>query len=287
VSATPAVAPADAAAGPATARYLRRRLPWYSFLYMLLGAQGTFWLWLIAIFACWWTAKPTLQRLSNRQAETGVSVVRAGAGESQRWVEVEGLELRLDRRLLRNAVRDPRREPHLPPVPLLVDPSDRTVVEFWTKALRLANAAAAKRDRDSEERRDFRRHITSLDDQDPIKLASYVPARCLLLQSKAPPPLSAGAAEPALDESKYDEFVDRQVDLVRSCVHPDRKIRGVLVEAPPAIVDRIRGELGVTVAPLLLQEDREPRDLETYIFAGAAITLLFLAAGFRGAMRSA
>lgn len=271
--------------GPATARYLRRRLPWYAFLYGLLGAQGTFWLWLIALFACWWTAKPTLQRLSNREPERGVSVVRAGAGQSKQWVEVEGLELRLDRRLL---LRDPRLEPaRLPPVPLLVDPVDREVVEFWTEARRLADAAAAKGDRDGAEWQAFTTFLAVK------KLEAdhrrYVPTsgRCLLLQPRVAPSLSPLEPADVARSTEFDEVTAARIELVRQAVHPHRKVTGVLAEAPPAIVDRIRGELGTTVAPLLLQEEREPRDLESWIFAVAAITLLFLAAGFRGAMHSA
>ena len=43
------------------------RLPWYAFLYRLFGAQGTFWLWVLCIVALWWTAKPTLLRLTKER----------------------------------------------------------------------------------------------------------------------------------------------------------------------------------------------------------------------------
>lgn len=274
-------------AGPATARYLRRRLPWYAFLYGLLGAQGTFWLWLVAVFACWWTAKPTLQRLQNREPETGVTVARAGAGQSKQWVEVEGLELRLDRRLL---LRNPEKLPaRLPPVPLLVDPSDEQVVASWTELRALADAAWPTGP-ESEERHRFQQHVAqNLErlDADEVQ-QKYVPTigRCLLLQGPEPPSLSP-VGQPRTPPLDYEAMVTARLALVRECVHPGRTVKGVLVEAPPAVVERVRGELGVTVAPLLLQEGREPRDLETYIFAASAITLLFLAAGFRGAMHSA
>ena len=80
--------------------------------------------------------------------------------------------------------------------------------------------------------------------------------------------------------------LEARATLVRERVTPDVEVSGLLVGTPVTLAGRVKDELRTVVAPQLLQAGREPRDLESWVFAVASITLLFLAAGFHGATRA-
>ena len=122
-------------AGPAPAH---TRLPWYSFLYRLLGAQGTFWLWILCVGAVWWTLKPALVRLSNRRPHTIAieDVTHEATARMIRWVTLTGVEVTVDGALLR------RQGAVLPPVPILLD-AESHAGRWWLDTLRYAERVRA------------------------------------------------------------------------------------------------------------------------------------------------
>jgi hypothetical protein len=263
------------------------KLPWYSFLYRLLGAQGTFWLWIVAISALWWTEKPFIQRLENRTPVPVTPLVAGAGAEGRRWIDTAGVEVGLDRGLL---LLDERKGPSVPPnYRLLLHPED-SATQWWVDALALANTAAEGQDPDkSTALRALRKRIADLEGQDGRDDALPSPKRALLVEYPADEPRPAPPAQPVTGpgmKTPFEEREQRIIDRIRANVRPSARIEGVLVETPPTLRERYKDDVGVVVAPFLVRQGAQPRDLESYVFGGAAICFLFLAAGFRGASRS-
>lgn len=283
------------------------RLPWYAFLYRLFGAQGTFWLWMVSIVALWWTATPTLHRLANYRAKPlfVAEVSKIDARDLTRWVELSGVELRLDRRLLLQ-----RLTPTLPPAPLLLDAQDVTA-RWWVDTRRMAEAmltrapvdvpaaaalgglsgaapALAGATRSATARKLLQERLTLLEGG-RVPDALPTPERVVLIQEPARDDAIAPAEAP-FDPDKPFEIelklrLEERAALVLARVRPDRRVEGLLVPTPVTRTERLKSELDTVVAPLLLQEGKEPRDLESWVFLAAALTLVFLIAGFYGASR--
>jgi hypothetical protein len=275
------------------------RLPWYSFLYRLLGAQGTFWLWIASIIGLWWTWRPTLDRLANRhpRAERVAEVPRLPA--LTRWVTLEGVLVRLDRRLLLEPA-PPTRTPAalLPPTALLIDPSDPSA-RWWAVARALADAsdegfAAATAALGgpcgtwrAHARRALGQRLALLEGGER-DTALPSPERAVIVDEGAQPPLAAAASPDAgRGLAGIAALLDARAALLRARVEPAARIDGLLVDTPATLAEHARAELDVVVAPRMVQEGRHPRDLESWVFAASAICLLFLAAGFHGATRAA
>ena len=169
------------------------RLPWYSFLYRLLGAQGTFWLWIVAILALWWTETPFMQRLENRAPVTVTPLVAGAGADGRRWIDTTGVEVALDRGLL---LLDERKGPSVPHnYRLLLHPED-SATQWWIDALAQATTAAeGKEPEKSAALRALRNRIAILEGQDGRDDALPGPKRALLVAypEDAPPP----AAPPA------------------------------------------------------------------------------------------
>ncbi len=265
-------------------------MPWYSFLYRLLGAQGTFWLWIVAILALWWTETPFVQRLENR-TPVFLGPLEVGAGaEGRRWVDTTGVELDLDRGLL---LLDERRGPSVPPnYRLLLHPED-SATQWWIDSLALANTAVeGKEPEKSTALRALRKRIADLEGQDGRDDALPSPRRALLVEYPADEPRVAPPVAPITEPqltvlTPFEEREQRTIARIRAHVRPAARIDGVLVETPATLQERYKEDVGVVVAPFLLRQGARPRDLESYVFGAAAICVLFLAAGFRGASRSA
>src|SRR5437899_3059094 len=96
------------------------RAPWYGFLYRLLGAHGTFWLWVLSVVALWWTWQGALVRLLDREPEHRTVGEISHASDFHRWVSLYGVEVLLDGALLGRepGAADPG------PVPILIDAGD-------------------------------------------------------------------------------------------------------------------------------------------------------------------
>ncbi len=278
------------------------RLPWYAFLYRLFGAQGTFWLWVLSLVALWWTARPTVIRLANRRPKIDMRVAEVAAmpaTDLTRWVRLQGVAVDLDARLLLE--KDP---PPTAPVTLLIDPAD-PAAGWWATTHALAEAmgpggpaasaglgglagaahgGAARVVRNLLEGRLARLEGGSVPEAFPA------PGRAVLVQRVGearapappePPPVTTDFAEAARAR------LGARAALVRARVTPDVELEGQLVAMPVTLAARVKDELHTVLAPQLLQAGREPRDLESWVFAAAAITLLFLAAGFHGVTRPA
>ena len=247
------------------------KLPWYAFLYRLFGAQGTFWLWLIVVLALWWTAEPAMLGLANRKPVAATMAEAARPGTTTRWIQTRGVGLDLDKRLL------DQREPSLPPVRLLLDPED-PAAKRWVRLRQLCGQAAGARG-----------SLGGLLGTVPERYLP-TPERALLLQGDEVPSLAAHLPVPAEPPgNQIDAYWSRLRDwcaLVRARVHPTIEVRGVLDPVPQAIQERLRADLDVLPAPYLLRLERRPRELETYVFAGALILLLLLATGLYGIRRA-
>ena len=112
--------------------------PWYGFLYRLLGAHGTFWLWVLSVVAMWWTWQGALVRVLDREPEHRTVFEIAAANNGRRWVELYGVEVWLDGALL-------GREPggtSGSPVAILIDAND-PAARFWHVARLFADVNAA------------------------------------------------------------------------------------------------------------------------------------------------
>ncbi len=262
------------------------RLPWYSFLYRLLGAQGTFWLWIVAISALWWTEKPFMQRLENRTPVTVTPLVAGAGADGRRWIDTTGVEVGLDRGLL---LLDERKGPSVPSnYRLLLHPED-SATQWWIDALALANTAVeGKEPEKTTARLALRARLAVLEGQDGRDDALPSPKRALLVEYAAdtPPPAPPPAPVTQVFTTPFEEREQRRIDRIRASVRTSVRLDGVLVETPPTLRERYKEDVGVVVAPFLVRQGARPRDLESYVFGGAAICFLFLAAGFRGASRS-
>lgn len=289
------------------------RLPWYAFLYRLFGAQGTFWLWVVALIAIWWTAKPTVARLANRQPRDlrVVDVAQLSATDQTRWVSLRGVEVRLDRALL---LREPT---GAAPVWLLLDPSDPAAT-WWARTRALADVMVSARAPQptapaalggaggflpKHARQRLQERLARLEGGSAEALPT--PGRVVLVQredARLGRPAARGDGPPPnpLDfEARLAARLDERAALIRERVRSGlvdgessgarvepRVVQGLLVATPVTLAARVKQDVDTVIAPWILQADREPRDLESWVFAAAAVTLLFLTAGFAGASRA-
>ncbi|MCO5170538.1 MAG: hypothetical protein M9894_29740 [Planctomycetes bacterium] len=288
------------------------RLPWYAFLYRLFGAQGTFWLWVLALVAIWWTAKPTVARLANRHPREDLRVVdlaQLSATDPTRWVALRGVEVRLDRALLL------RESTGAAPAWLLLDPSDPSAT-WWARTRALADMMVSARGPQQaataalggvtgvspkHARQRLQERLARLEGGSADALPT--PGRVVLVQrpGEAPaarPPRAEGAPNPLDFEARLAARLDERAALIRERVRPGRvrdeggvarveplEVQGLLVPTPSTLAARVKQDTDTVIGPWVLQADREPRDLESWVFAVAAVTLLFLIAGFVGATR--
>ena len=265
------------------------RLPWYAFLYRAFGAQGTFWLWILCLIAMWWTAKPTLHRLMNQSpAKTQVRAVaeKHSAIDLTRWVRLEGVEVVYDHELLGKDQADGH-----PPMRLLLDPDD-PAARWWIEMRDLADAMASTADVGSaaQARRLFTDRYTLLaGDKDGDKVSAKLPepGRALVVLNGPPPPrmLPPKPTDLSAFLDWLPKLTEARAALVRDRVRAV-SVEGLLAPMPETLADRAKHQFQVTVGHWVLQPGKTPRALESYIFGVAAITLLFLATGFYGAVRA-
>lgn len=263
-------------------------LPWYAFLYRLLGAQGTFWLWLLTGLALWWTTEPALIRLVNRTPRSVALSSARQPGATLRWVKVEGVELRLDRALLLRA-----EAPTLPPALLLLEPNDPSA-RFWAETRAWVDLAEGSPSLaaiggfmnaigEPADRLLGRRYAEL--QQNP-EVALPAPGRATLILPPTPGQLTAPDAPRAdNDLAAFRAIQSERNARVRAAVHAG-STRGVLDPTPETFLTRLEGELGVRPAGYLVQAEVRPSELETRVFGAAALLLVFLSAGLWGAART-
>ncbi len=269
-------------------------LPWYSFLYRLLGAHGTFWLWLVAIGAAWWTAEGALIRVANREPRV-VSVRAAAAAEPlTRWVRVRGLLLRADRRLLGR-----EGAPSLPPLPLLIDPSD-PAAGWWRRTHALCEAreglpgAAALGGMSglwaAHGQTEAVRRLAELNGAPDRFLPAPEQAMLVIDPRRGiePPEPAAPVTASAPGAPAFSGFLARLEEhaaLARSRVTPYVELQGVLDRVPTSRLPRIRDETGIVPSDRLLLVGRRPAEVERIVFMVAVLLLVLLTAGLFGARR--
>ncbi len=74
-----------------------KRRPWYSFLYILFGAQGSFFLWLAALGGVYWTFEDAVLWAFNPEpADVEVSEAARLDRGPRRWVRLHGVQVALD-----------------------------------------------------------------------------------------------------------------------------------------------------------------------------------------------
>ena len=263
----------------------RRSLPWYSFLYRLLGAQGTFVLWILTLGALWWTGEAFAIRLQNRNpVDVELSAVGAAAGRLVRWVKLRGVEVTLDRTMLLA-----KESPSLAPVVLLLDAAD-PAAERWLELRRLVGEVEAGGARSEQAKQELRHRVVELLNSRDDGSWLPVPERAILVQDErmraglstlapAPRPVAGGIWQ------EWERDMEQLAGLVRERIRPDVVHEGLLLDTPPSVAARVKDELGVRVSPYLIQPGRQPRDLESVVFGAAAIVLILLAGGLWGAAR--
>ena len=262
-----------------------RQLPWYSFLYRFLGAQGTFWLWLLAPLSLWWTAQPAMIRVANRSPRA----LKVRAIESQpmvRWVTLTGLRLSIDRRLL---LRDS--DPKLPPVQLLVDRADPSVA-WWSETHALTDPVVGLAPISAQggvigvlpqlARRKLVRRFAKLKGESSLYLPA--PENSVLLLGEQTTAIASVPSTPRGDAVRsFASETEAQIARVRERVEPGAIVQGVLAPTPLVLGRRFRDELDFAAPALELDIGRRPRELEAIVFAVALIVLLFLGVGLYGA----
>jgi hypothetical protein len=77
---------------------MQHRRPWYGILYYLLGAQGSFFAWILAVFGLFISWGEAILFAANRRPHPStVAQVLADPPWLKRWVELRGVEVDLDR----------------------------------------------------------------------------------------------------------------------------------------------------------------------------------------------
>src|SRR4051794_23574730 len=113
------------------------RPPWYAFLYRVLGAHGTFWLWVLTVIALWWTWHGALVRILDREPERRSIAELAKSHEIRRWVVLPGVQVDLEPALLNRKDASAA----FRPASVLIELSDPAAA-FWRTTRVLADAYA-------------------------------------------------------------------------------------------------------------------------------------------------
>ena len=277
-----------------------RRAPWYSFLYTLLGAHGTFWLWIATVATLWWTWQGAVLSIVNRSPEPRSAGLAASSRDLRRWVVVSGVRLKLDKEvLLREEDGDFRG------TEVLIDDEDPSA-RFWRATRMLADADAGAHDEPL-----LRAGAGTSSLAGPAVLFARVRARqvletrmldlqtrgkdllprpdasLLLIPAPGAPVVTGSFAAPGTPSSTETEDYYRKVtawrDAVRTHVQPGAEC-GLLDEAPGKVRDRLENDPGIRLGTNALRAGRTPNDVELYVFCFAAFVFLFLATGLHGAV---
>ncbi|MBL4844306.1 MAG: hypothetical protein JKY65_02160 [Planctomycetes bacterium] len=264
-------------------------LPWYAFLYRVLGAQGTFWLWLLTGLALWWTTEPALIRFVNRSPRPVALSKARQPNATLRWVQVEGLELSLDRVLLLRP-----ESPTLPPMTLLLETGD-PAARYWAETRAWVDLAEGSPGLTAlggginalapAAQKLLGRRYADLEQSPEQGLPA--PGRAILIQRQGPAALTAPPAKRAGDDlaAAFRAELRERNERVRGAVRAVR-LKGVLDPTPETYQARVESELGFRPSSHLIQADVRPSVLETRVFAGAALVLVFLVAGLWGATKT-
>ena len=261
----------------------RVRWPWYSFLYRLFGAHGTFWLWGLASAGMWLSFGDAVLVLRNQQILPCSQAEIPTLAPWRLWVALEGTELVDVGRLL----GEPGRSGSA--VRLLLDPGD-TATRRWSELARMAARFEAPPPIDAELQRSFGRRVA----QFRSDRSKYLPARALRLFGEAgvaPVVSRCALGRPEFISSddpleNYRRSLAASAALVRENVRIGQRQSGLLASTPAVAIDDIEGEFGVEIGASTLRLDREPRALPYQLFFASLSVFVFLCAGLLGVSKS-
>lgn len=279
---------------------MARRPPWYAFLYTLLGAHGTFWLWIVAIITLWWTSHDAFLAMLNRYPEKRSVADAAQSSSLRRWVVLPGVRVVLDGPLL---LRNDEAATEFQGAEILID-GDDPAARFWRTTRAIADVDAGARDERLERdaaalsivalaghkiaRREAHENIRSRRLVLERRFADVLPhaESSVLLLSDGSAPVLSPSATGGLDVSAdpiahYDRSVEIWRDAVRTHVRTDAPA-GLLDPAPAKVVERLATNLEIVIGQNALKIGRTPNDLELYVFCAGALVFLFLATGLYG-----
>lgn len=227
-------------------------------------------------------------RLINRDPRPVALSAARQPSATLRWVQVEGVQLSLDRSLLLRP-----EAPTLPPVPLLLDANDpsarywaetRAWVDLAEGSSSLAALGGVMNSLGEPADRLLARRYAEL--QQSPEVALPAPGRGVLILHRDPGALSPPEAPRSHDDLRaFREVQSERNARVRGAVRAGAT-RGVLDPTPKTYLTRLEGELGVRPASYLVQAEVRPSELETRVFGAAALLLVFLSAGLWGAART-
>jgi hypothetical protein len=272
-----------------------RRPPWYAFLYRVLGAHGTFWLWVVTVATLWWTWEGAVLSMLNRYPERRSVSDAAHARDLKRWVILPGVRIVLDGQLLLKEDASDFQGTEI--LADLDDPAAR----FWRTTRTIADADAGAQDErlrktaiacsevafaglrvgKLEARRNLGTRLLMLQKNLADELPRGDGAILLLTDGGAASIASAPIELGGGDTESYDRLLRVWRDSVRRNVQVVAP-RGLLVTAPGTVVERVAQAPGIPLGTNALRVDRSPRDLELYAFCAAATIVLFLATGLYG-----
>lgn len=265
---------------------LTDELPWYCFLYRVLGAGGTFWLWLVTLIGLWLLVDDAwIAALNRRPAPRSVAHAASGQELGRTWVQLRGLE-----------IRDARKVLGLPPqsgspLRLLLDASD-PAAERWLNLRKLSDRLGDHPKASSEAGREFEQ-LKALFARER---ESYLPTRPILLfEDGAVAPVSSSTAlsMPLAGEQRISADLLAQaerefqtaVKLIREEIKPEVEVVGLLDETPPSQLRRVGQELALGLSGKTLRLSREPRRGPALGFALWLLVFIFLLAGLSPVLR--
>jgi hypothetical protein len=282
------------------------RPPWYAFLYRILGAHGTFWLWVVTVVALWWTWHGALVRILDREPERRSIAELATSHEIRRWVVLPGLMVDVNPALLNRE----ESAPGFAPTSILIEPTDPAAT-FWRTtrvladtdagvgagatrtaaaalggpaAYRILTARTVVRDTLIARRTELRNNAAARLPRSQMALIVLADGAAAEASRVISQPGDVGG-DGANDTGDYALAFAAWRDGVRASVSVAAP-QGLLDEAPQALLDRLANDPGLRLSPKGLRIGRKPRDAELYVFCGAALCFLFLATGFYGVSRA-
>ncbi|RME76508.1 MAG: hypothetical protein D6776_01120 [Planctomycetota bacterium] len=289
---------------------MRTQRPWYGFLYYLLGAQGTFFLWVASILGIYLTRKEALLYLLNR-APVPVTVEQLAEGEIglQRWVRVAGLEIDLGRLADRLAL-DPSPQPagRSGTDTVLVDADSPAAIAWRALFERLERLAAQPSD-DPEQTalrlwalleplartpERFRPHealvVVPGTPRQPAPVSVSAQPRTASehlehwleqLSNALATEMHSAGYDPALADRLLRRFerLRTEVSRLRGAVRLGAQHAGLLHRLPGSRLEHYRTRYGVEVAPFALVTGQRPHYLAAVVFGLLSACLLFLVLG--------
>jgi hypothetical protein len=273
--------------------------PWYAFLYKLLGAHGTFWLWVVAVATLWWTWQGALVSMLNRFPEKRSVADASEARDTRRWVVLPGVQVVLDGQLLFIEESE-----SFQGTAILID-QDEPCAKFWRTTRAIAEADADARDERfgkvagacsdvallgvragrADAHQNLVTRLLRLQKYRDEQLPKAEGALLLLADDVAPATSSGPIQLVGGDPESYDRLLETWRKAVLANVRVESP-RGLLVTAPSTIVDRVKASPGIPLGSNALRVNRTPSDLELYAFCSAALVFLFLATGLWGVVHA-